>query len=68
MIYIIADHLRMDDFKRMDTSADTPAEAQTKAAEMAKLYACRVYVLGVVGVVECPAIEPQWVQPMDKGD
>lgn len=26
---------------------------------------CRVYVLGVVGVVECPAWEPQWVRVME---
>ena len=64
MTYIIADRLRMDDFKRMDTSADTPADAQAKAAGLAKKYGCRVYVLGVVGVVECPAKEPQWVKPM----
>ena len=64
MTYIIADHIRLADLQRMDTSADTPAEAQAKAAELAKLYGCRVYVLGVVGVVECPAIVPQWVQPI----
>lgn len=26
---------------------------------------CRVYVLGIVGIVDCPAIEPQWVQPLE---
>ena len=31
MTYIIADRLRMDDVKRQDTSADTPAEAQRLA-------------------------------------
>lgn len=64
MSYLICDHLRLADLQRMDTAADTPAAAQHKAAELAKLYGCRVYVLGIVGVVECPAIEPQWVQPM----
>ena len=34
------------------------------ATEMAQQYRCRVYVLGVVGVVECPAREPQWVQAL----
>ena len=29
---------------------------------------CDPESLGVVGVVECPASVPQWVQPMDKGD
>ena len=64
MTYLICDHLRLADLQRQDTAADTPAAAQHKAAELAKLYGCRVYVLGVVGVVECPAIEPHWVQPM----
>ena len=64
MQYVIFDYIRAYDIERMDTSADTPAEAQAKAAEMAQQYGCRVYVLGVVGVVECPAIVPQWVQPM----
>ena len=64
MNYLICDHLRLSDLHRMDTTADTPEQAQHLAAEMAKQYGCRVYVLGVVGVVECPAREPQWVQPM----
>ena len=64
MSYIIADHIRLADLQRMDTSADTPADAQAKAAELAKQYGCRVYVLGVVGVVECPALEPAWTKPM----
>ena len=64
MPYLICDHLRLADLQRMDTAADTPADAQHKAAELAKLYGCRVYVLGVVGVVECPAIVPQWVHPI----
>ena len=38
MSYIIADHIRLADLHRIDTSADTPAEAQAKAAEMAKRY------------------------------
>ena len=64
MTYLICDHLRLDDLQRMDTAADTPDEAQRKAADIAQRYHCRVYVLGVVGVVECPAIEPQWVKPL----
>lgn len=64
--YLICDHLRLSDLQRMDTSADTPAQAQQAAAEMAQRYGCRVYVLGVVGVVECPAKEPQWTKPMDQ--
>lgn len=63
--YIICDHLRLADLQRMDTSADTPAQAQQAAAEMAQRYGCRVYVLGVVGVVECPAKEPQWTKPIN---
>lgn len=64
MTYIIADHIGLAYLQRMSTSADTLAAAQATAAKLAKQYGCRVYVLGVVGVVECPAIEPQWVQPM----
>ena len=64
MTHIICDHLRLTDFGRQDTIANTPAEAQQKAAEMAQRFGCRVYVLGIVGVVECPAIEPHWVMPI----
>ena len=60
--YLICDHLRLVDLLRMDTSAGTPPEAQAAAEAMAAQYGCRVYVLGVVGVVECPAKEPQWVK------
>ena len=66
--YIICDHIRLADLQRMDTSADTPAQAQQAAAEMAQRYGCRVYVLGVVGVVgvvECPAREPQWIKGVE---
>ena len=64
MNYIIADAERVSDLRRMDTTADTPEQAQQLAAEMAQQYGCRVYVLGVMSVVECPAREPQWVQPI----
>ena len=64
MNYIIADAERVSDLRRMDTTADTPEQAQDLAAEMAQQYGCRVYVLGVVGVVECPATVAQWVQPI----
>lgn len=65
MPYLICDHLRLADLQRQDTRADTPADAQRLAADMAKEYRCRVYVLGIVGIVDCPAIEPQWVQPLE---
>ena len=64
MNYLICDAERVRDLHRMDTIADTPEQAQHLAAEMAQQYGCRVYVLGVVGVVERPATVPQWVQPM----
>ena len=67
MNYLIADHLRKDDFDRMDTTANTPDEAQRLAEAMAKEHRCRVYVLAVVGIVECPAIEPNWTKPMYQG-
>ena len=64
MNYIIVDHLRLADLQRMDLTAENQVQAQHFAAEMAQQYGCRVYVLGVVGVVECPATVPQWVQPI----
>ena len=67
LTYLICDAERVRDLHRMDTTADTPEQAQQLAAEMAKQYGCRVYVLGVVGVVECPATVPQWVQPLAPG-
>jgi hypothetical protein len=48
----------------MDTAAETPEEAQRLAEAMAKEHRCKVYVFGVVGVVECPAAEPQWTKPL----
>ena len=64
MTYLICDAERVRDLHRMDTTADTPAQAQHLAAGMAQQYGCRVYVLGVVGVVECLATAPQWVRPI----
>ena len=63
--YLICDHLRLADLLRMDTAAGTPPEAQAEAEAMAAQYGCRVYVLGVIGVVECPAKEPKWTQPIE---
>jgi len=65
MTYIIVDNLRHADLCRMDTVADTPAEAQKFAADMAKRYGCTVHVLAIVGTVECPAKEPNWTKPME---
>ena len=62
--FLIADYIRKDDFDRMDTTANTPDEAQRLAEAMAKEHQCKVYVFGVVGVVECPAAEPQWTKPL----
>ena len=62
--FLIADYIRLYDLERMDTPAETPAEAQRLAEAMAKEHRCRVYVLGVVGIVECPAIEPNWTKPL----
>ena len=64
MQYLIAGYIRPYDLERQDTPADTPAEAQRLAEAMAKAHRCRVYVLGVVGIVECPAIEPSWTKPI----
>ena len=64
MNYLICDAERVRDLHRMDTTPDTTEQAQHLAAEMAQQYGCRVYVLGVLGVVECPATVPQWVQPI----
>ena len=65
--FLIADYIRLYDLERQDTPAETPEEARRLAEAMARQHKCKVYVLGVVGVVECPAIVPQWVQPMVGG-
>ena len=62
--FLIADYIRKDDFDRMDTTADAPDEAQRLAEAMAKEHQCKVFVLAVVGVVECPASEPSWTKPL----
>lgn len=64
MNYLVVDHLRLSDLLRQDTPAETPADAQQLAADMARRYGVRVYVLGVVGMVECPAKELKWVRPV----
>jgi len=64
MQYVIFDYIRAYDIERMDTAAETPEEAQRLAEAMAKEHRCKVYVFGVVGVVECPAAEPQWTKPL----
>ena len=63
--YLVCDARRFGDLARQDTAAMTAEQAQQAAAEMAQRYGCRVYVLGVVGVVECPAKEPQWTKHME---
>lgn len=62
--YLVCDALRFGDLQHQDTAAMTAEQAQQAAAEMARRYGCRVYVLGVVGIVECPARDPQWVRPL----
>ena len=62
--YLIADYIRMYDLERMDTPAETLEEARRLAEDMARRHKCKVYVLAVVGVVECPASEPSWTKPM----
>ena len=37
--YIICDHLRLADLQRMDTSADTPAQAQAAAMQAEQIAA-----------------------------
>ena len=64
MKYVVMDYIRAYDIERMDTPAETPEEARRLAEAMAKEHRCKVYVLAVVGVVECPASEPSWTKPM----
>jgi hypothetical protein len=64
MQYVIFDYIRAYDIERMDTTANTPDEAQRLAEAMAKEHQCKVFVLAVVGVVECPASEPSWTKPL----
>ena len=62
---LVCDALRFGARAGQAPAAMTAEQAQQAAAEMAQRYGCRVYVLGVVGVVECPAKEPQWTKPME---
>ena len=64
MQYLVMDYIRAYDLERMDTPAETPDEAQRLAEAMAKEHRCKVFVLAVVGVVECPASEPSWTKPL----
>ena len=64
MQYVMFDYIRAYDIERMDTVAETSAEAQRLAEAMAKEHRCKVFVLAVVGVVECPASEPAWTKPI----
>ena len=64
MQFLIADYIRLYDLERMDTPAETPEEARRLAEAMAKEHRCKVFVLAVVGVVECPASEPSWTKPI----
>lgn len=54
--YLVCDALRFGDLRHQDTAAMTAEQARPAAADMA--------VLGVVGIVECPARDPQWVRPV----
>lgn len=60
-MYLIADARRLGDLRRMDTTAETVADAKREAEAMAKRHGVRVYVLAVVGEVE-GEIEPRWAQ------
>jgi len=57
--YLIVDAIRLADLLRMDTTAQTPAEAKELAEAMARKYGTTVTVLAPVGVVE-GAVEPRW--------
>lgn len=59
MAYLIVDAIRLQDLMRMDSTAQTPAEAKALAESMAKQYGVTVTVLAPVGVVE-GAVEPRW--------
>jgi lysozyme family protein len=60
LTYLICDAIRYADLKRMDTTAETLADAKAAAEEMARKYGVTVYVIGVVGEVE-GAVNPHWV-------
>ena len=67
MKYVIFDYIRAYDIERMDTPAETPEEARRLAEAMARLHHCKVYILEIVGVVECLATEPSWTKPLEYG-
>ena len=65
--YLIVDAIRLQDLIRMDTTAQTPAEAKALAEAMAKQYGTTVTVLAPVGVVD-GAVEPRWATAIPGAD
>ena len=63
-MYLVADAHRFADLRRMDTVAETVADAKRAAEEMAKRHGVRVYVLAVVGEVE-GQVQPRWAVDPD---
>lgn len=61
MQYLIVDSIRLADLLRMDTTAETQAEASLAAEEMAKRFGCPVTVLAPVAVCE-GSVEPRWTK------
>lgn len=58
-MYLVCDQHRLADLRRMDTTAETVADAKRLAEDMARKYGVRVYVIGVVGEVE-GQVESRW--------
>ena len=65
--YLIVDAIRLQDLLRMDTTAQTPAEAKALAEKMAKQYSTTVTVLAPVGEVS-GTVEPRWVTAIPEAD
>lgn len=61
--YLIVDAIRLADLLRMDTVAQTVAEAKAAAEAMARKYGTTVTVLAAVGEV-AGVVDPQWAKPL----
>lgn len=56
---LIVDQYRLADLHNADTTAETLELARAEAEAMESKWACKVYVLQVIGEVE-GVVEPRW--------
>ena len=63
MTYLIVDAIRLSDLRRMDTTAETTAQAKEAAEAMATRFGATVTVLAPVAVCEA-GIKPRWTKEL----